>query len=94
MSACAMPTIASIPCLGTARPRERAAQMRTTTECAYLGGGGPDGLGALRFAGLYASWDAARGRAMFALHLPVDARRAPGAGPAAPGKSAPSSCHV
>jgi hypothetical protein len=68
--------------------------MRTTTECAYLGGGGPDGLGALRFAGLYASWDAARTRAVFALHLPVDARRAPGPGPAAPGASACSCCRA
>ena len=51
-------------------------QMRTTTECGYLDGGGADGLGALRFAALYGSWDAARARAMFALHLPMDARRA------------------
>lgn len=48
--------------------------MRTTTECEYLGGGGPDGLGALRFAALYASWEATRARAVFALHLPMDAR--------------------
>ena len=49
-------------------------QMRTTTECAYLSGGGPDGLGALRFAALYGSWEATRARAMFALHLPMDTR--------------------
>ncbi|KAK9830879.1 hypothetical protein WJX81_001263 [Elliptochloris bilobata] len=49
-------------------------EMRTTTECAYLSGDGPDGLGALRYAALYASWDATRARAVFALHLPMDAR--------------------
>lgn len=50
--------------------------MRTTAECGYLDGGGADGLGALRFAALYGSWDTARARAVFALYLPMDARRA------------------
>lgn len=49
-------------------------QMRTTTECAYLSGDGPDGLDALRFAALYGSWEPTRARAIFALHLPMDAR--------------------
>ena len=51
--------------------------MRTTTECGYLDGGGADGLGALRFTALYGSWDSTRARAVFALYLPMDARRGP-----------------
>ena len=34
--------------------------MKTGTESSYLEGEGPDGLGPLRYAALYSSWDAAQ----------------------------------
>ena len=49
-------------------------QMRTTTECNYLEGEGPEGMGPLRQILLYHSQDAARGRSVWALHLPVESR--------------------
>eukprot|EP00878_Enallax_costatus_P032361 GHUV01035561.1.p1 GENE.GHUV01035561.1~~GHUV01035561.1.p1 ORF type:complete len:215 (+),score=72.36 GHUV01035561.1:151-795(+) len=46
-------------------------QSKTATECSYLEGGGPDGLGpSLRHIALYHSSDGARGRALFCLMLP------------------------
>ena len=47
--------------------------MKTTTECGYLEGGGPEGLGALRQVLLYHSQDS-KGRAVWALHMPADSR--------------------
>ncbi len=46
--------------------------MKTTTECDYLSGEGPEGMGALRHLALYKSHDVARGRAVYALRLPLE----------------------
>ena len=51
-----------------------ASQARTTTECDYLMGEGPEGLGALRHLTLYQSLDAAHSRGVFVLHMPVEQR--------------------
>lgn len=48
-------------------------QMRSTTECGYLDGEGPEGLGHLRQIYLYHSRDA-RGRGVWILHLPLWSR--------------------
>lgn len=46
-------------------------QSKAATECRYLEGGGPDGLGpSLRHIALYHSSDGARGRAVFCVLLP------------------------
>lgn len=46
-------------------------QGKTATECSYLEGGGPDGLGSsLRHITLYHSSDGARGRGVLCLLLP------------------------
>jgi hypothetical protein len=52
-------------------------QMKTTTECDYLSGEGPEGMGALRHLALYKSHDVARGRAVYALRLPVENKCGP-----------------
>ena len=49
-------------------------QMRTTGQCSYLEGDGPDGLGVMRHVALFKSHDAARGRAVYAMHIPMDKR--------------------
>ncbi len=50
-------------------------QMKTTTECSYLEGKGPEQIGAyLRHFSLYESRDMARGRSVLALSMPVEAR--------------------
>ena len=49
-------------------------QYTTTTNGAYLGGGGPQGLGPLRHVGLYCAADALSGNAVYALHMPASNR--------------------
>ena len=51
------------------------AQMKTTTECSYLEGEGPEKIGAyLRHFGLYESRDLARSRSVLGLSLPAESR--------------------
>lgn len=56
-----------------------AAQYTTTTDGAYLAGGGAQGLGPLRHVGLYHASDALSGHAVYALHMPASNRCAPDA---------------
>ncbi|DBA81285.1 TPA: hypothetical protein ACH3X2_006902 [Trebouxia sp. C0005] len=49
-------------------------QMRTTTECSYLAGSGPEGMGPLQHVGLFQSHDSSRGRAVYVLALPMEQR--------------------
>ncbi len=52
-------------------------QMRSTSQCAYLAGEGPEGLGpALRHVGVFLCADELRGRGVYGLHLPMRQRRA------------------
>ncbi|KAK9798895.1 hypothetical protein WJX73_003389 [Symbiochloris irregularis] len=44
-------------------------QAKTTTECDYLAGEGPEGMGPLRHIALYHSHDPARTKGVFVLHL-------------------------
>lgn len=53
-------------------PTSILLQARTATECSYLEGSGPDGLGtSLRQVALYSSTDGNRGRSIFCLLLPA-----------------------
>ena len=55
-----------------------ALQMKTTTECPYLEGEGPEQIGAyLRHFGLYESRDLERSRSVLGLSLPVESRWVP-----------------
>lgn len=49
-------------------------QMRTTTECSYLAGSGPEGMGPLQHVGLFQSHDSSRGRAVYVLAMPMEQR--------------------
>ena len=52
----------SLTALAPPPPPPSPPQMRTGTDSSYLEGEGPDGLGPLRYAALYSSWDAAQVR--------------------------------
>ena len=52
-------------------------QMRTTTECSYLAGAGPEGMGPLQHVALFHSHDTSRGRGVYALAMPMEHRSAP-----------------
>lgn len=49
-------------------------QMRTTTECSYLAGAGPEGMGPLQHVALFHSHDTSRGRGVYALAMPMEHR--------------------
>ena len=51
-------------------------QMRTTTECSYLAGAGPEGMGPLQHVALFHSHDTSRGRGVYALAMPMEHRSA------------------
>ena len=54
-------------------------QMKSSSQCAYLAGEGPDGLGpALRHVGVFLCADELRGRGVYGLHVPMRQRRAAG----------------
>lgn len=50
--------------------------MRTTTECSYLAGAGPEGMGPLQHVALFHSHDTSRGRGVYALAMPMEHRSA------------------
>ena len=51
-------------------------QMRTTTECSYLAGAGPEGMGPLQHVALFHSHDTSRGRGVYAIAMPMEHRSA------------------
>ncbi len=51
--------------------------MKSSSQCAYLAGEGPEGLGpALRHVGVFLCADELRGRGVYGLHVPMRHRRA------------------
>lgn len=51
-----------------------ANQAKTTTECDYLVGDGPEGMGPLRHIALYHCHDPGRSKGVFVLHLAPEQR--------------------
>ena len=52
-------------------------QMKSSNQCAYLAGEGPEGLGpVLRHVGVFLCADELRGRGVYGLHIPMRQRRA------------------
>ncbi|GAX75625.1 hypothetical protein CEUSTIGMA_g3069.t1 [Chlamydomonas eustigma] len=49
-------------------------QMKTSVECPYLEGDGPDGLGPLSYVSLYFSWDTTQSRAVLSCMMPAASR--------------------
>ena len=66
----------SISLFNTASPVMPAPQMRTTTECSYLAGSGPEGMGPLQHIALFKSHDISRDRGVYALVMPMEQRSA------------------
>lgn len=50
--------------------------MRTTTECSYLAGPGPEGMGPLQHVALFQSQDTSRGRGVYCMAMPMERRSA------------------
>ena len=49
--------------------------MKVHSDCAYLEGGGPDGLGpAVRLLAVFQCGDALRGRAVYGVYMPITGR--------------------